>query len=154
MGRESDIFGIVCAFGDETEKPYYLTAFEVLEVKEEVRSIQDLRDGKIEQIELPYVTILFRPRMWLPKLKLDAEVTFYADTWARPGHSFNELFPIPGREYCGFPDDKTAASGRRPQMDGTLYATLADARVACGGAYQGVFIAELWPTVLSSEEED
>lgn len=144
MNSFPDIFGIVGKFGEEREEPRYLTSFEVLNVEE-------VEDEKLKQVGSPFVRIFFRPRMYLPKLPLRIESLFTASTWASPGYVFNDLFPISGSEYTGFPDQDAGQTGWKPQMDGTLYASRDDARDACGSTYRGIAIAELWPVHLLSE---
>jgi hypothetical protein len=154
MSRENDIFGIVGAFNDDQEKPRYLTSFEVLRVEEEVRTIDDIRDGKVVRIDLPFCDHSFSSADVASQAASESRVDFFASRWASPGYCFGDIFPIPGSEYYGFQDDEAGKPGWRPQLDGTLYATLAAARAACGKGYRGIAIAELWPIVLSSDEED
>jgi hypothetical protein len=78
----------------------------------------------------------------IPELPLRKESMFYASTWASPGYSYADLFPIYGGEYHGFPDEWVGQQGWRPQMDGTLFASLEDARHDCQKRYRGIPVVE------------
>lgn len=146
-----DFFGIVGEYDNEQppldprelerwtqeyqSRPQYLTAFETVRVEE-------VQDELLKTVGRPFVHIFFRPRFIIPELRLRANSTFYASTWASHGYSFVDLFPIPGGEHHGFPDEDVGKQGWRPQMDGTLYASLEDARADREKRYRGFPVVE------------
>jgi hypothetical protein len=146
-----DFFGIVGEYINETPPldprelkrsvqtykppPQYLTAFETLRVEE-------AQDELLKTSGRPFVHVFFRPKFIIPELPLRSKSTFCASTWATPGYSFVDLFPICGSEHYGFADETVGQQGWRPQMDGTLYASLTDARADCERRYRGFPILE------------
>ncbi|MBI3438437.1 MAG: hypothetical protein HY054_07275 [Proteobacteria bacterium] len=120
---------------DHQPRPQYLTAFEALRVEE-------VQDELLKKVGRPFVHLWFRPKFVIPELPLRASSNFYASTWTSPGYSFTDLFPIYGGEHHGFPDEDVGQQGWCPQMDGTVYASLDDARADWGKRYRGIPVVE------------